>query len=382
MVTFNEGTVSRTARSASVLIALLLVWASVPVATLMVSSGASTALSSVEVTIQTTKDLPYQYALTAYNTTGYQVASFYGSYPEAGFGLPSGTYLITASAYYQQYDICYLCPLEAGINSSVSSVAIPIRYYPPASEYGFAVVKVTGPSQITIDTKNSTDFQLVKVPVHVAFFNGTAAAGASVSAYVVGMQYGYTQNWVSYGQTGSDGNVTLAMPAAPLEVDASLSVPVQLPKGVSTIPVDVGGQQVNVTVYWQPSQVQLSGQALVLPPQSGAEITLKAQQYPYRMPYPVYSGTGPVQSGVATVTVTNATTGSPQQGAASAQPSRIAPFSPTSAQLSSPARAAAGPASDPLVVLPLALAAGTVAAVALIAAMLGKRKQTVQGARP
>ena len=140
MVTFNEGTVSRTARSASVLIALLLVWASVPVATLMVSSGASTALSSVEVTIQTTKDLPYQYALTAYNTTGYQVASFYGSYPEAGFGLPSGTYLITASAYYQQYDICYLCPLEAGINSSVSSVAIPIRYYPPASEYGFAVV--------------------------------------------------------------------------------------------------------------------------------------------------------------------------------------------------------------------------------------------------
>ena len=364
------------------LIALLLIGASVPAAALVASSGASAALNSVQVTIQTTKDLPYQYALAAYNTSGYQVANFYGSYPEAGFGLPSGTYLITASAYYQQYDVCYLCPLEAGVNSSATSVAIPVRYSPPASEYGFAVVKVTGASQMTIDTKNSTDFPPVRVPVHVAFVNGTAAAGASVSAYVVGMQYGYAQNWVSYGQTGPDGNVTLAMPAAPLEVDAYLSVPVQLPKGVGTVPVDVGGQQVNVTVYWQPAQVELSGQALILPPQSGADITLKAQQYPYPMPYPVYSGTGPAQSGVTTVTVTSTSAGPSQQGAASAQPGRIAPFSPTDAQLSSPAQVAAGPASDPLVVLPLALAAGAVAAVALIAAMIGRRKQAVQGARP
>lgn len=383
MATVNEGTTPRTARSASILIVLALIVASVPAAALVMPSGASAALNRVEVNIQTAKGLPYQYSLTAYNTTGYQVASFYGNYPEAGFGLPSGTYLVTASAYYQQYDVCYLCPLEAGANSSATSVAIPVRYSPPASEYGFAVAKVTGPSQLTIDTKNNTGFPLVRIPVHVAFFNGTAAAGASVSAYVVGMQYGYEKNWVSYGQTGSDGNVTLMMPAAPIQVDAYLSVPIQLPKGVGTVPVDVGGQKVNVTVYWQPAQVGLVGQALILPPQSSADITLKAQQYPTPVPYPVYNGTGPVEGGVTTVTVTSTSAGSSQQGAATSQPSRIAPFTPTGAQLSSLAQAETSPASDPLVVLPLALGAGVIIAAALIAAMMmGKRKQAVRSARP
>ena len=381
MATFNEGTTPRTARGASVLIALLLVGASAPVVALVASSGALPALNSVQVTIQTTKDYPYQYTLTAYNTSGYQVASFYGNFPEAGFGLPSGTYLITASAYYQQYNVCYLCPLEAGANSSVSSgssVAIPIRYYPPVSEYGFAVVKVTGSSQMTIDTKNSTNLPLVGVPVHVAFFNGTAAVGASVSAYVVGMQYGYGENWVSYGQTGSDGNVTLTMPAAPIEVDAYLSVPIQLPKGVGVVPVEVGGQKVNVTVYWQPAQVELFGQALVLPPQRGAEITLQVQQYSYPVPY---ATPGATQSGVTTVTVTSTSAGSSQEGSASAQPGRIAPFTPNGAQLSSPAQAAPTPTSDPLV-LPLALGAGAVLTAALVLAIVGRRKQTVQSARP
>ena len=375
--------------------ALLLIGLSVPVAALVVTTGASPALNSVQVNIQTAKDLPYHYSLTAYNGSGDQVASFNGNYPEAGFGLPSGTYLITASAYYQQYNVCYLCPLEAGANASAasvssvsggSSVAIPIRYYPPAYEYGFAVVKVTGPSQITIDTKNDTAFPLVKIPVHVAFFNGTAAVGASVSAYVVGMGYGDGQNWVSYGQTGQSGNVTLTMPAAPVEVDAYLSVPIQLPKGVGVVPVDVGGQKVNVTVYWQPYQVELSGQALVLPPQSGADITLKVQQFPYPTPVPLptpYASPGAVQSGVTTYTVTNNSTDSSQQATASAQPSKIAPFSPSSSQFSSPAQVGGTPAADPFLVLPLALGAGVVAAVVLIAAMImGKRKQAVQGARP
>ena len=393
MATFNEGTIPRTAKSASVFIALLLIGVSIPVAALVVTSGASTALNSVQVNIQTTKDLPYQYTLTAYNASGDQVASFNGNFPEAGFGLPSGTYLITASANYQQYNVCYLCPLEAGANasappvssaSSVSSVAIPIRFYPPAYEYGFAVVKVTGPSQITIDTRNSTVFPLVKIPVHVAFVNGTAAAGASVSAYVVGMEYGYGQNWVSYGQTGSDGNVTLTMPAAPVELDAYLSVPIQFPQGVGTTPINFGGQTVNVTFYWQPAQIELAGHALILPPQSGADITLKVQQFPVPVPIPTpYATTGAVQNGVTTVTVTSTSTESPLQGVASSQPSTIAPFSPTSSQLSSPAQAASAPAANPFLVLPLALGAGAVAAIALIAAMIvGRRKQTVQSARP
>lgn len=396
MVTFNEGTISRTARHTPILIALLIAL-SIPAVALVVSSGATAALNSVQVTIQTTKDLPYQYTLAAYNTSGYQVANFEGSYPEAAFGLPSGTYLITASANYQQYNVCYLCPLEAGANasappvssvssgSSVSSVAIPIRFYPPAYEYGFAVVQVTGSSQITIITKNSTEFPLVKIPVHVAFFNGTAAAGASVSASVVGMEYGYGQNWVSYGQTGSDGNATLMMPAAPVEVNAYLSVPIKLPPGTGTVPVNVGGQDVNVTVYWQPYQVELVGQALVLPPQTGADITLKVQQFPYPIPIPVtpYASSGAVQSGVTTVTVTSTPAGSSQQAAPSSQSGSIAPFSPTSSQLSSPSQAVQTPVSNPSFVLPLAVVAGIIAVVAVVAAMtMGRRKRAVQSARP
>ena len=370
----------KNAKSATVLITTLLLGLSIPAAALVGTSGATVPLNSVQVAIQTAKDLPYQYTLTAYNTSGYQVANFYGSYPEAAFGLPSGTYLITASAHYQQYFPCYLCPLGAGVNASITSIATPIRYSPPASEYGFAVVKVTGDAQITVGTKNATSFPLVSMPIHVAFFNGTAAAGASVSAYVVGMNDGYAQNWVGYGQTGRDGNFTLVMPDAPIEVSASLSVPIHLPKGTATVPVEVGGQKVNVTVYWQPMQVGLVGQALILPPQRGADITLKVQQYPY----PVYfSGPGPIQDGVATVTVTSTATGASQQAAPSAQPSMISPFNPTTEQLSSSAQAAPTPASNPTAMLPAILGAGAVAVAALVAAMvLVWRKHAPQSARP
>lgn len=366
----------RDARRAPALIAVLLLGLSIPAAALVATSGAAAALDSVQVAIQTTKDLPYQYTVTAYNTSGYQVASFNGNYPEAGFGLPSGTYLITASAYYQQnYPPCYPCPLGAGVNST----AIPIRFNPPASEYGYAVEKITGSTQITVDTQNDSSFPLVSMPVHVSFFNGTAAAGASVSAYVVGVGYGYGDNWVSYGQTGQDGNFTLVMPDAPVQVSAYLSVPVQLPKGEATVPVEIGGQTVNVTVYWQPYQVQLAGQALILPPQRGADITLKVQQYPS----PAYFGSpGTVQSGVTTVTVTS--TSSPAaQAAPSALSGKISPFSPTSAQLSAPAEAAPGPSLGPATMLIFAVGAGVVAMAVFVAAMVsGRKKQTVQSARP
>ncbi|MDG6901077.1 MAG: hypothetical protein JRM80_03870 [Nitrososphaerota archaeon] len=366
----------RDARRSPALIAVILLGLSIPAAALVTTTGATAALNIVQVTVQTTKDLPYQYTLTAYNTSGYQVASFNGNYPEAGFGLPSGTYLITAAAYYQQnYPPCYPCPLGAAVNSTT----IPIRFNPPASEYGYAVEKVTGSTQVTVDTQNDSSFPLTSTPVHVSFFNGTAAAGASVSAYVVGMGYGYGEKWVSYGQTGQGGNFTLVMPNAPVEVSAYLTVPVQLPKGEAMVPVEIGGQTVNVTVYWQPYQVQLAGQALILPPQRGADIALKVQQYPY----PVYFGSpGTVQSGVTTFTVTS-TSGSAAQAAPSAVSGKISPFSPTSAQLSVPAEAAPGPSIDPATMLIFAVGAGAVAVAVFVAAMIsGRKKQTVQSARP
>jgi hypothetical protein len=362
---------------------ILLLGLSIPAVAFVTSAGASQSLNRVDVTIQTTEALPYQYSLTAYNTSGFQVANFYGNYPEAAFGLPSGTYLITASAYYQQSYVCSnLCPLENGAaNGTSSPVAIP--YIPPYSEYGYAVVKLTGPDQITITTSNSTQSSLVSLPVHVQFLNGTAASGASVSAYVVGGNYVDTQGWVTNGQTGSDGNFTLVMPNAPIQVSAYLSYPINLPKNISTVTVVIAGQKVNVTVYWQPNSVTLSGQALILPPETGAEITLQVQQQSY--PYPVpYSGQGTTGGGgVTTVTTTIATTtATPQQGV-SPQSNRIAPFSPSSVQVSSPAQQSTPVASGFSVIEDLIIALGTAAIVgAGTMLVLIRRRSRLQSARP
>jgi len=361
---------------------ILLLGLSIPAVAFVASAGASQSLNRVDVTIQTAKPLPYQYSLTAYNTSGFQVADFYGNYPEASFGLPSGTYLITASAYYQQSYVCSnLCPLANGAaNGTLTPVVIP--YMPPYSEYGYAVVKLTGPEQITITTSNSTRSSLVSLPVHVQFFNGTAASGASVSAYVVGGNYVDTQGWVSNGQTGSDGNFTLVMPDAPIQVSAYLSYPINLPKNISTVTVVVAGQKVNVTVYWQPNSVTLSGQALILPPENGTDITLQIQQ---STPYPVpYLGQGTSSSGgVTTITTTVGTaTATPQQGVPS-QSNRIAPFSQGSAQVSSPAQQSTSAASGFSAIEDLIIALGAAAIVgAGTMLVLIRRRSRLQSARP
>ena len=214
------------------------------------------------------------------------------------------------------------------------------------------------------------------------FFNGTAASGAYVSAYVVGANYPYSQDWVTYGQTGSDGIFTLVMPRAPIQVSATLPYSINLPKNVSTITVVIGGQKVNVTVYWQPNSVTLSGQALILPPDSGADITLQVQQ---SYPYPVYYGAPGTASGgaVTTVTTTLATaTATPQQGA-SPQSNGIAPFSPSSAQVSSPAQQETSVASgfSAIEVLIIGLGAAAVVGVGALFVLV-RRRHTVEGTRP
>ena len=367
-----EGTNPRRAWAAvSALVALLLAL-SIPAA--LVASGAAGGLDDVRVTIQTTQNLLFQYTNTAYNASGSQVANFNGNYPEASFGRPGGTYLITASAYHQSY-VCGMCPLAGGANGS----AIAIRYVPPTSEYGYAVVKVSGPVQISIANNNGSRLPLVSLPVHVSYFNGTAAQGAYVSAYVVGMGYSYSPNMVSYGQTGLDGNFTLVMPEAPVQVNAYLSVPVQLPKNATVVvPVQVGGQKVNVTVYWQPNYVGLSGQALILPPQKGADVTLRVQPNPY----PIYYAT-PGQGSVTTVTTATGTAvGSPGQTASPTQPSTIAPFDPSSEQLSYPAQSVSSQVPNPTWTLALLVVAGLGAVAVLLAVVLGRKKLMERVARP
>jgi hypothetical protein len=369
---------------ASTLATILLLGLMIPAVAFVATAGASVPLNNVEITIQTTKDLPFQYTLTAYNTSGYQVANFYGNFPQAGFGLPSGTYLITASANYQQNYVCnqqgYVCPLEKQVvNGSV--ISTPIRYIPPYSEYGYAIEKVSGPTQLTIATQNSTATTLVHLPIHVQFFNGTAAAGAYVSGYVVGSNFAYSQDWVTSGQTGNDGDFTLILPDAPVQVSASMSIPINLPNSVSTITVEIGGQKVNVTVYWQPNYVNLFGQTLILPPQKSATITLQVQQ---SYPYPVYyTGGGTTSGGVTTVTTTlGTTTATPQQGS-SAQSNRISPFSPSSAQLSSPSQQATASVSGLTTLETFVIAVGAAALFGVGAILvLSRRKQTTQSTRP
>ena len=348
----------------------------------LLAAYASPALSQVAVTVQTTQELPFQYSLTAYNTSGYQVASYYGIYSEAAFGLPAGTYLITASAYYQQQSTCYLCPVKysTGAPSAVngSSTAIPIRYVPPYSEYGYAVVKVSGAQQLTIQTSNQTSAELFPVPVHVAYANGTAAVGASVSAYVVGSYNAYNPEMVTWGQTGKDGNVTLTLPKEPIQVNAYMSVPIQLPKNVSTVTVTIGGEKVNVTVYWQPNYINLVGQALILPPQLSADITLHAQTQ-YSGPIYYNSGTGVVTTVTMTTSTsagTTASAGSPSQAQNPAQSSKIAPFVPTAEQLAYQGGGVQTQGPDPVAVYAPELAvAGGAAVIGVAAALLLQRRK-------
>ena len=391
----NKGLSRRNARGAYSMMTILLLGLSVIAVTYATSAGATASLNLVDITVQTTKSLPYQYTLMAYNTSGYQVANFYGNFPEAAFALPSGTYLITAVASYQQNSPCYNCVYPMAVNGS--AIATPIRYYAPYSEYGYAVEKVSGPMQLTITTQNSTAGPIVNVPVHVEFANGTAAVGAWVYANVIGAQYNYSPALNMSGQTGKDGNVTLVLPEAPVQVSASMSVPIQLPKNFSTVTVVVGGQKVNVTVYWQPNSVSLSGQTLILPPQKGASITLQVQQ---SNPFPiVYAGTGASRgyvstppAGVYTVTtaVASTTAGSSQaasdKAAASPQSSRIPPFNPSSSQLSP--SGPQGPATAPPTAFDFATLETLMAVVAAAAVLgvgasliLSRRKQRTESAR-
>jgi hypothetical protein len=388
----NEGPKRRSAKGPYSIMTVLLLGLSILAVSFATSAGAAASMNLVDVTIQTTQSLPYQYTLTAYNTSGYQVANFYGNFPEAAFALPSGTYLITASAYYQQNYGCTYCPLAIKSGNGSASL-MPIRYVPPYSEYGYAVVKVSGPAQITITTNNSTAAPLVNLPMHVAFANGTAAVGVNVYASVIGESYGYSPNWVTYGQTGPDGNFTLVVPDAPVQVSASMSVPIQLPKNVSTVTVVVGGQKVNVTVYWQPNSVNLSGQTLVLPPQHGAAIVLQVQQ---SNPFPIYyANQGVAQGGIsapqggvysATTTYSTTTAGGKQavskQVAASPQANRIPPFSPSNSQLSPSGAQAPATVFDFATVETLMMVVAAAAVVGLgVSLVLSRRKLRIESAR-
>ncbi len=202
-----------------------------------------------------------------------------------------------------------------------SSYSSPVRNFQPASEYGFLIQRIDSSQTLHISTQNVTQLPIAKVTVKVAYVNGTAAAGASVSASIVGQWYswwGQGTDVVMWTQTGSDGVASLVLPVAPAVVIAWSWVPVNLPANETTIVRDVGGEKVNVTVYWEPTYVGLSASALLLPPATSVSLTLRYQQPNYWvLPMGVQSGVGQVgPSGSATIA--SEPTGVPSQTSAGA----------------------------------------------------------------
>jgi hypothetical protein len=360
--------------------------------------GSSTSFNNVQIFATTSAQLHYSYTFSAYNLTGNLVAYYQGSYPAAAFEVPTGDYLFTVSAVNQSY--CYQCvyPVYSGApapaqasngtpaTSSGKATAMPVRLYGQASEYGYLVTHIASSTSLTIDTQNVTTYPTSNVTVKVSFVNGTAAAGAWVSASVVGQfDYWWGQNAgvVMSAQTGSDGVANLVIPKAPAVLTAWDWVPVNLPKNQTTVVVIVGGQKVNVTVYWQPTYVGLSASTLLIPPADTASLTLTYQQPSYwYLPMGVGYAQAPTVQGGATVA--NQPTGVPtqvsQQETASTQTGQAQMYLPTQIPSIQAEAASSGPSPSASAGLGMAwataaVAVGAFAALGVTLVVLGRRQR-------
>ena len=301
---------------------------------LMPVHAASTppTLNNIQVLVQTTNSNLNYYSLSAYNSSGYQVASATSSYPGFGLELPSATYLITVTATQQgsYYPVPYASTgavASAPSNSSGPNI-VPLPIKAPISEYGYVLQTVNGPVTLNVKTAPFSNVPTTKVHVSVSYVNGTGAKGVWVDASVVGGYYYYgVNNAVLSNQTVAGGSTTLVVPTLPMLLQGYISVPVNAPKSTTTMTTTVGGQPVNITMYWEPNYVELTGTALIIPPQTSAQMTLKVQQQNYILE------PGIAQSGVATAAgVSNGVSSSPAPSSSgnnianSTTPTQIPPF--------------------------------------------------------
>ncbi len=293
----------------------------------MASPASAESFNNIQIFVTTSSSHAYSFQFTAYNLTGDLVASYQSSYPAAAFELPSGGYLFTVSATYYGSPAEYPCPVAKGVvtqggspattatryNESGSTPATPVCWT-PSSEYGYATTTVSGPQTIAIKTMNVTSFPTTQVEVKVSYVNGTAAADASVYASIVGQWYYWW--WQSTaitmgGQTDGNGVAHLVIPAAPAVITAWKWIPIPTDKNGSTVQTTVGGQRVNITVYWEPTYVGLSSSGFLLPPQDSMALTLRYQQPDYWvMPMGVASK-GATAGGESTGTVASQPSGVP-----------------------------------------------------------------------
>lgn len=282
--------------SVSILLLLVLGLAVLAVPALPPVQGSS-KLVSVIVSAQTAESVNGTYIFSAYNSSGFLVASVQTVYPEAAFVLPSASYLFTASVM-EQVQKCY----QVGFGPTAPLSLPPCYHSGVSGEYGYTMMTVSGPTSIGIHTIQFSKIPTASIVVSASYPNRTAAEGASVSASVVGGWYWWGGSGLSmYNQTKS-GLAYLRVPAVPVVVTAWSWVQVTIPRSQTTLQVVVGGEKVNVTVYWQPTYVGFAGSALIVPPASSASIIMHVRQPDYWvMQYGVSGVMAQAQSGSGTL---------------------------------------------------------------------------------
>jgi hypothetical protein len=326
--TLGRPKITATVLSASMLTIFLVGLSPLPqlLAASTTASGAAAILNPVQLSIQT-KNLTSvsSYDLVAYNSTGAPVASYTGHYSRVTLELPSGTYLFAATANGPAPTYAPACYAKGGVASGAASpppvqnspgaaagsaIAYPCYYSSPPLEYGYSLTQVSGSTTVNIATQSPSAIPTSPVSVTVTYKNGSAVADAYVYANVVGANWywGDSSRVTMYAQTAANGVANLVVPQVPMAVTATKSVQVLLPKSQTTQQVNVGGQLVNITLYYGPNYVYESATALLIPPQTSLSMVLTAQTgYPI-IPY----GAGPMVAGQATPSPGDARAGSVQ----------------------------------------------------------------------
>jgi len=320
----------------------------------MVQPAAATSFNNVQIFANPISSKASNFQFAAYNPTGDLVASSQTSYSAAAFELPAGEYLFVATAS-DSGQSGYPCPLIQGVagtgtitpaqpaqSTGKATAQILPWCRPPSSEYAYTVATITGPQTINMGLKNASTLPTTPVTVKVSYVNGTAAAGASVYASVVGEWYWWWYKGSSVnmsGQTDKNGIAHLVVPVAPTVITAWRWVPVYI-KTNTTLQVNVGGQTINITAYWEPTYVGLSGSGLILPPQNSIDITLRYQQPKYWVMAAGIASRQAYANGTPAATVASQPTGMPSivsnsnsQSSSQYLPSKIpalqAPLNPT-----------------------------------------------------
>ncbi|MEM0286672.1 MAG: hypothetical protein QXG05_00670 [Nitrososphaerota archaeon] len=289
MKTFEK---SITTRALLIIVASALALSALSVPLVIAHAATDIAsLNILQVQIQPSNSTVTDYSTYVYNSSGQLVAQAYGSYPVYSFGLPSGKYLIIAAAtktilpisLFSSTSLANITPISA--NASIKSPSIIA--YKPYEEYGYRLIGLNSSTNIVIKTSAPSAIPVYKVDISALLPDGSPAANADVYASPVATGWWYWYAAVNqseikmWGQTDATGHVTLAIPELPTLITAWLWVPIDLQKNVTTVSINVAGQAINVSIYYQPQSVGFSGNSLIIPPQNSAMITLHYQPEQY-----------------------------------------------------------------------------------------------------